>query len=186
MGILGLLHAISGLGALLVAMAIIALPKGSRVHRVLGWTYASLMAVGLVAILVHTRNAPPPFAGYAVFVIGLLLVAIAVSRYRARIAAWRAWHGALMSLTILGALMAFGSIVGGLAIGASSGPPFYRLFNVIIIAMTALGVVLIASMRVIWGRQPRPAEQIARIVFATLTIASSLALVLAQLPLASE
>ena len=185
MSVLGLFHAACGLGALLVAVAIIALPKGSRAHRMLGWTYACLMAMGLVAILVRTRNAPPPFAGYAVFVIGLLIVAIVVSRRRAHIAAWRAWHGALMSLTIMGAVIAFGSIVGGLAIGASSGPPFYRLFNFLIVGMTAVGVAMIASTSVIWGRQPRVPERRARVGFGVLSIASSLALVIAQVPLAS-
>ena len=109
-----------------------------------------------------------------------------VVQLRRRRSAWRAWHGALMSLTIMGALIAFGSIVGGLAIGASSGPPVYRLFNIIIVALTALGVTFIVSMKLIWGRQPRVPEQRARVVFAVLSSAPSLALVVAQIPLSSR
>jgi hypothetical protein len=182
---LSLLHLATGLLALLAAAAIFALPKGSRLHKGLGWTYVVAMGTSLLAILARTQLAPRPFVAYAVGVAAVLAAAVAVSRLRRHLPTWRAWHGALMALTTLAALMALAGIVGGAATGAMTGPPFYRQFNVAIVVLTVLGAGLIASRPVIWGRHPRPAERRARGKYVALVLASSAALVAGQWPLAT-
>jgi uncharacterized membrane protein len=185
MSSLSLLHFAAGLLAVLAACVIFALPKGSRAHKVLGWTYVVAMGVSLVAILARTALAPRPFVVYAVGVVLVLVAAVAMSRARRRIVAWRAWHGALMALTCLAALMAMAGIFGGLALGTPEGPGFYRQFNVAIGVLTVAGLAFIASRPVIWGRTPRPAEVQARRRYGALVLASSAALVAAQWPMAT-
>jgi uncharacterized membrane protein len=182
---LSLLHLAAGLRAQLAAGAIFALPKGSRLHKVLGWTYVVAMGTSLVAILVRTQLAPRPFVLYAVGVVVALAAAVAASRARRRLPTWRAWHGALMALTTLAALMAMAGIVGGVLLDATVGPPFYRQFNVAIVALTVVGLGVIARRPAIWGRHPRPAERRARGKYVVLVLASSAALVAGQWPLAT-
>jgi uncharacterized membrane protein len=181
---LSLFHLGAGLLAVLAACAIFALPKGSRLHKGLGWTYVLAMGASLVAILARTALAPRPFVLYAVGVLIVLVAAVAISRARRRIAAWRAWHGALMALTCLAALMAMAGLAGGVAIGATSGPAFYRQFNVVIAVLTVAGLAFIAMRPVLWGRAPRPAEASARRRYAALVLVSSALLVAGQWPLA--
>jgi uncharacterized membrane protein len=181
---LSLFHAAAGLLALLAALAIFALPKGSRLHKALGWTYVVAMAASLVAILVRAGFAARPFVIYAAGVLVVLVIAVVLSRARRHVATWRAWHGALMATTTLAAVMAMAGLVGGLALGATSGPAFYRQFNVVIAVLTAVGVVLVARRPVLWGRHPRPAERRARGRWIALVLASSAALVAGQWPMA--
>ena len=181
---LSLFHLGAGLLAMFAAGVIFALPKGSRLHRVLGWTYVVAMGASLLAILARTALAPRPFVLYAVGVIAVLAAAVAMSRARRQVPAWRAWHGALMALTCLAALMAMAGLVGGVLVGATSGAPFYRQFNVVIAVLTLVGLGVIATRPVLWGRAPRPAEAQARRRYAALVIASSAALVAGQWPMA--
>jgi uncharacterized membrane protein len=183
---LSLFHLGAGLLALLVACAIFALPKGPRLHKWLGWTYVVAMGASLLAILARTALAPRPFVVYAGGVLLVLATAVAMVRARRRIAAWRAWHGALMALGFLAALMAMAGLAGGVAIGATSGPAFYRQFNVAIAVLTVVGLAFIATRPVIWGRAPRPPEQVAKRRYAALVLVSSAVLVAAQWPLAME
>jgi uncharacterized membrane protein len=182
---LSLLHLGTGLLAVIAACAIFALPKGSRLHRVLGWTYVVAMGTSLVAILARTQLAPRPFVLYAVGVVAVLAAAVAVSRARRRMVAWRAWHGALMALTGLAALMAMAGLPGGVLVGATSGPAFYRQFNLGIAVLTVIGVAFIARRPVIWGRSPRPAERQARQRYVALVLLSSAALIAGQWPMAT-
>jgi uncharacterized membrane protein len=182
---LSLFHLGAGLLAVLAACVIFALPKGSRLHRVLGWTFVVAMGASLLAILVRTALAPRPFVVYAGGVLLVLVAAVAMTRARRRVVAWRAWHGALMALSCLAALMAMGGLVGGVALGATSGPAFYRQFNVVIAVLTVAGLAFIAMRPVLWGRVPRPAEATARRRYAALVLASSAALVAGQWPLAA-
>ena len=185
MPLTSLVHRGAGALALLVALAIFALPKGSRLHRWLGWTYVVAMGASLLAILVRTAFAPRPFVLYAVGVVAVLAIAATLPRVRRRVAAWRAWHGALMALTTLAALIALTGIIGGVLVGATSGPPFYRQFNVVIAVLTAAGLAFIALRPVIWGRAPRPQEQSARRRYAALVLVSSALLVAGQWPMAT-
>jgi hypothetical protein len=113
----------------------------------------------------------------------VIVVAILIVRFRRQVSAWRSWHGALMSLTVMGSLMAMASIVGGVLVGDGSGPAFYRMFNGIIVVATALGLWLINTRPVIWGRQPTSEAQRARLRFTALAVAASLLLVIAQIPM---
>jgi uncharacterized membrane protein len=183
---LSLFHLAAGLLAVLAACAIFALPKGSRLHRVLGWTFVVAMGASLVAILVRTALAPRPFVAYAGGVLLVLVAAVTMVRARRRIAAWRAWNGALMALAFLAALMAMAGLAGGVAIGATSGPAFYRQFNIVIAVLTVAGLAFVATRPVIWGRAPRPPEQAAKRRYAALVLVSSAVLVATQWPLAME
>jgi len=184
MSLLSLVHAIAGLVSVLVGIVILSLRKGDRRHRILGWVYVATMAISLVGILARVYERAPPFAAYAVLVLVVLAAAVTVSRRRRQVEAWRAWHGALMTLTLVGSTMAMASIFGGLAIGATSGPPFYRLFNAIIAVFTAVGLWLIATRPVIWGVRAGARELAVRRRYLAFATTASLLLIAAQWPLA--
>jgi uncharacterized membrane protein len=180
---LSLLHFGAGLLALLTAATIFALPKGSRLHRRLGWTYVGAMGASLIAILARTALAPRPLVLYAVGVLAVLGLATSLPRLRRRSATWRAWHGALMAFTTLTALIAMAGIFGGLAAGASSGPAFYRLFNAIIAVGTLAGLAFIARRPVLWGRHPRLPERRTRARYVAAVLAAAALLIAGQWPM---
>ena len=173
-----LLHLVAALAALVIGLLMLRLPKGNHRHRVLGWWYVGLMSSGLTSIVLRTWSRPHPFMGYAVMILIVLSTAVTASRYRSRVPTWRAWHGALMSLTIMGAMIAASSIVGGVIIGNGSGAPFYQMFNILIAVGTVAGLGVINTRRIIWGRA-NP-ERVARRWYSALVVASSTALIAAQ------
>jgi uncharacterized membrane protein len=181
---LSIAHLLGGTISVLAALAIFALRKGSRQHRWLGWVYVVSLAISLVGIIIRTMARPHPFGGYAAFALVLIFGAVVAVRMRKRFEAWRSWHGALMSLTMLGSLMAIGSIVGGVVVGDGNGPAFYRMFNAIIIVFTVLGLWVINTRRVIWQGRSGEMDGAARIRFNLLAVAASALLVVAQLPMA--
>jgi len=181
---LSILHLCAGLISLGMGFAIVWLPKGDRRHRLFGWIYVVAMAISLFSIVIRTQPRLPPFAAYALFMMMVLAGAVGVSRGRRKFPAWRAWHGALMALTLLGSTMAASSILGAVVIGAGNGPAFYRMFNAIVASATLLALGLIATRKVIWGRIPLPRERAARLWYSALVATSSSALIALQWPLA--
>jgi uncharacterized membrane protein len=173
-----ILHVIAALAALVIGLLMLALRKGDRRHRVLGWWYVALMSIGLIGIVIRTWGRPHPFMGYAVMILIVLSTAVGASRYRSRVPTWRAWHGALMSLTIMGAVIAASSIVGGVIIGNGSGAPFYQMFNILIAVGTVAGLGVINTRRIVWGRA-NP-EKVTRRWYSVLVVGSSTALIAAQ------
>lgn len=173
-------HVLMALVALGAGVAIALMRKGTRLHRILGWTYAVLMLAGLVAITIAGRDDLSPFHGYALGVSVALLAAIAVSRLRRHVPGWRAWHAALMSFSMLAACVALGGVVGGVALGLPDGPGYYRMFNVVIAFVTALGLWLIATRAVIWGARPGARERAIRLKYGVAVIAVSVALIASQ------
>jgi uncharacterized membrane protein len=173
-----LLHLVAALAALVIGLVMLRLRKGDRRHRMLGWWYVWLMSIGLIGIVIRTWSRPHPFVGYAVMILIVLSAAVGASRYRSRVPAWRAWHGALMSLTIMGAAIAASSIVGGVIIGNGSGAPFYRMFNILIAVGTVAGLWVIDTRLIIWGRA-NP-ERVALWWYSALVVGSSTALIAAQ------
>lgn len=163
--------------SLVVGLVLTRLRKGDARHRLLGWTYVVAMSVGLGAILVGTRAHPHPFAGYATLTILVLAAAVGASRLRQRVRSWRAWHGALMSMTLMGAVMAALGVLGGAALGVGNGLAYYRLFNAVIAVTSLAGLALILTRPVIWGRAP---DAGVRMGYALLVVASSGALIAAQ------
>jgi hypothetical protein len=111
---------------------------------------------------------------------GGVVAAVLTSRFRSKIGAWRSWHGALMSLSLLGAVTAIGGVIGGLALGVGRGPVYYRMFNGVIVTFTGIGLWIINTRPVIWGRQPTPEHRKVRLWFTAAVITMSGALVLAQ------
>ena len=83
-----------------------------------------------------------------------------------------------MSLTIMGAVIAASSIVGGVIIGNGSGTPFYRMFNILIAVGTVAGLGVISTRRIIWGRASP--ERVTRWWYSALVVGSSTALIAAQ------
>ena len=179
-----LVHIGFAFASLVVGLVMLGLRKGDPRHKLLGWIYVATMSAGLAGILVRTSGDRRPFAFYAILMLAVLAAAVAAIRARRRMPSGRAWHGALMSMTLMGSIMAALSIGGGVAIGASAGPPFYRLFNAIIVVVTLAAMAVIVSSAVIFGRPARAELAAARLGFGALVVASSAALVLAQWPLA--
>jgi uncharacterized membrane protein len=181
MSSLSLAHVVLAAAALLLGFVISALAKGGKRHRLLGWIYVACMGVSLVAILARGAAHPAPFHGYAAAILVVLAAAALIARNRRRIPLWRSWHGALMSLSILGALTAAGGVVGGVILGVGTGPAYYRMFNAVIGSFAAVGLVAIGTRAVIWGRNATPPIRRARLIFSGIVVVLSAGLVLAQL-----
>ncbi|HET8924516.1 MAG TPA: hypothetical protein VFN26_16150 [Candidatus Acidoferrum sp.] len=180
MSLLSLIHVALGLMAVAIGFVILGLRKGDPRHRVLGWAYAGCLVAGLTSIIVQGLSHPTPFHGYAALMMAGVIAAILASRFRKKIVAWRTWHGALMSMSLLGAVIAIGGVIGGLALGAGRGPVYYRMFNGVIVIFTGIGLWIINTRPVIWGRQPPPEHRRVRLWFTAAVITMSGALVLAQ------
>ena len=69
-------------------------------------------------------------------------------------------------------------MIGGVAIGAGSGPTYYRMFNAVIASITIAGLWLINTRRVIWGNVP--ARRLVRVQFTVLIVIVSAGLIVAQ------
>lgn len=180
MSILSLIHVALGLIAVAIGFVILGLRKGDPRHRLLGWGYAGCLVAALTSIIVQGLSHPTPFHGYAAFIMGGVVAAVLASRSRNKIGTWRSWHGGLMSLSLLGAVIAIGGVIGGLVLGVGKGPVYYRMFNGVIIVFTGIGLWIINTRPVIWGRQPTPEHRKVRLWFTVAVITMSGALVLAQ------
>jgi uncharacterized membrane protein len=187
---LALIHAALALVFLPVGLVVLARRKGDARHKQLGWVFVGFMLASLIAVAAAgILRAPsfletPAFNLYALLMIAALVGAVAASRLRLRFASWRVWHGVLMSTAIMGALIAFSGVIGGLLIGDASGPAYYRMFNVIIVVYTLIGLWLINTRAVIWGVGDASARHTpARVWLNALVVASSAALVVGQIEL---
>jgi len=125
----------------------------------LGWLYIGCLLTSLTAIIARSFSHPTPFHGYAAVVVGGLMAAILASRFRNRLLAWRSWHAALMSFSMLGAAVAIGGVGGGVALGVGKGPAYYRMFNAVIVCVTAVGLWIIDTRPIVWGRLVAPVQQ---------------------------
>ena len=76
--------------------------------------------------------------------------------------------------------MAIGGVVGGLALGVGKGPVYYRMFNMVIVCLSVVGLWIINMRPVLWGHVVGPRERRVRLWFSGLVVTISVALVLAQ------
>lgn len=150
MSLLSLLHVFLALLAMFIGIALFAMRKGDRRHRVFGWAYVAFMLASLVAILIRGAEHPLPFHAYAVITAAGVVAALLASRLRARMPSWRAWHAALMSFSMLAAIVAVGGVIGGVLLGVATGPAYYRMFNIVIAGLTLGGLWIINTRPVIW------------------------------------
>ncbi|MGW8437178.1 hypothetical protein ACWGKS_18670 [Nocardiopsis sp. NPDC055879] len=98
-------HVVSGLLAVFVGGVVLLLPKGTRLHRYAGRTYAA----GMVAMLVSSfgiASAEDAFFGvfHAVSIAATLLLAAGLSLpvlLRGKVGNWLLWHQRLMSTSYL-------------------------------------------------------------------------------------
>jgi len=178
MSFLSWVHVFVALLAVGIGVAIFAFRKGDRRHRLLGWGYVAFMLTSLVAILVRGATQPKPFHGYAVVTAAGIVAAVLASRLRVRAPSWRPWHAALMSFSMLAAIVAIGGVVGGALIGVGTGPVYYAMFNTVIAGLTLVGLWIINTRPVIW--RGHPAERRVRAQFTALVTILTAALVLAQ------
>jgi uncharacterized membrane protein len=178
--LLSLIHVVLGLLAVITGLTILALRKGDPRHRVLGWVYVGCMLVSLASIIAQSFLHPTPFHGYAALIMGGVMIAILVSRFRHHFPAWRSWHGALMSLSLLGAVIAIGGVIGGVALGVGRGPAYYQMFNLVIVCLTPVGLWIINTRPVIWGHSVGPQQHKVRLWFNGFAIAMSVVLVVTQ------
>jgi uncharacterized membrane protein len=180
MSILSGIHVLIGLVAVIVGCVIFARRKGDARHRVLGWWLTACLLTSLAAILLHGLHKPSPFLAYAGVIFAGVVAAVLVSRFRDRVPGWRAWHGALMSFSMLGATVAIGGVVGGVLRGVGNGPDYFRMFNVVIAVVTTAGIWLIFTRPVIWGGATASRERRIRIWATTGMILVSAGLILGQ------
>jgi uncharacterized membrane protein len=134
-------HMLIGSGALLLGIAIIISRKGDRRHRLLGWIIWPLLLIATLSGIDFGLKTGDPFYFYAMFVLLTLFAGIGASRFRARIPHWRIVHAGSMSIALMSAAMAFGSVAISMALGNTSQPVFYRIFNPVIAATTIAGML---------------------------------------------
>jgi len=175
-----MVHVLVGLLAVIIGSMILARRKGDARHKFLGWVYFGCLLTSLTAIIVRGLSHPVPFHGYAAAILGGIFVAILMSRLRDRVASWRAWHASLMSLSMLGAFVAMGGVVGGALLGVGRGPVYYRMFNAVIVGFTAVGLWVIDRRPVIWGRVVEGREGRVRLWFNVFAVTITALLVFAQ------
>jgi uncharacterized membrane protein len=180
MSTLSIVHVLVGLAAVIIGSVVLARSKGDARHKLLGWVYVGCLMTSLTAIIIRGLAHPVPFHGYAAAILGGIIVAILMSRRRDRVASWRAWHASLMSLSMLGAFVAIGGVVGGVALGVGKGPAYYRMFNAVIVCFTAVGLWVINRRPVIWGRLVERREARARMWFNVFAVAITALLVFTQ------
>jgi uncharacterized membrane protein len=180
MSLLGLVHALLGLGSFVIGCVLLGLKKGDRRHRLLGWLYLGTLGPGLLAILAQGLRRPAPFHFYGALVTLALAAAVLVVRSARRPEAFRSWHGALMCFSLLGSALAMGGVLGGLWLGQATSGAFYRLFNGIILAGTGAALWPLYRWRALWGRAPAAPQREARRGAVALIATASLALVAAQ------
>jgi len=186
MSTLSIVHVLLGLVAVSIGSVILALRKGDSRHRVLGWLYLGCILTSLTAIMARGLSHPTPFHGYAAVIMGVLMAAVLASRFRSHVPDWRSWHAALMSFSMLGAAVAIGGVVGGLALRVGKGPAYYRMFNLVIVCFTALGLSIINTRPVIWGPLVAARRRRLRFWFSAFVVTISIALVAAQLAFLSR
>ena len=179
MSLLSTVHVLLALLAMVLGFALFAMRKGDRRHRILGWAYVAFMLTSLVAILVRGVDHPRPFHAYAAITAAGVVAALLASRLRARMPSWRAWHAALMSFSMLAAIVAVGGVVGGVILGVGTGPVYYGMFNVVIATLTLAGLWLINTRPVIWRDRSAAALRV-RSRFTAFVIVVSAGLVVAQ------
>jgi uncharacterized membrane protein len=177
---LSLVHILLGLAAVIVGLVIFGLRKGSPRHRTLGWIYVACLLTSLVGILVRGRAHPTPFHAYAAVMMGCLVTAVLASRLRTRMSDWRSWHAVLMSFSMVGCAVAIGGVIGGVLIGVGRGPEYYRMFNLVIAGVTAIGLALITTRPIIWRPLPAERRRRVRLWFGGLVATVSVALIVAQ------
>lgn len=101
-------HAFLALGLLPLTLAIFALPRGSRLHRILGWTWVIGMAgVALSSFAIHDIRLIGPFSpihGLSLFTLVILVTGVRAARGH-RIAQ----HRQTMKGLTLGALLGAGA-----------------------------------------------------------------------------
>jgi hypothetical protein len=65
--------------------------------------------------------------------------------------------------------------------GVGRGPAYYRMFNGVIAVLTLIGLAVVTTRPVIWGRAVPQHAARARLAFATLVVCASAALIAAQM-----
>ena len=179
MSLLSVMHVVIALLAATAGVALFALRKGDRRHRVIGWIYVAFMLTSLAAILIRGVREPHPFHGYALITAAGVVAAVVVSRFRRQTPGWRAWHACLMSFSMLAAVVAIGGVIGGLLTGVGTGAVYYRMFNGVIVVFTLAGLAVIGTRPVIW-RDRAALDAGVRWKFTAMALVMSTVLVISQ------
>jgi uncharacterized membrane protein len=143
MSLPGIIHALIGLLAVLLALVVFLRRKGDRVHKRLGWVFVPLMLASTgIAVWLGIARSFHAFNAYALITLFAVLGAVAASRFRARLPDWRFWHAGLMAFSVLSACVAMSGIAAGLFLDVYTGPIFYRAFNLTIVVVTVTGLLI--------------------------------------------
>jgi uncharacterized membrane protein len=104
----GLVHALIGLVALLVGLAVITLPKGTRLHRKVGFAYVTAMAaLNLTALWIFDLTGRfNPFHFAAIISLATIIAGWLPVAYR-RPREWMVLHGIVMGWAYVGLVAAF-------------------------------------------------------------------------------
>ncbi|OUJ71750.1 DUF2306 domain-containing protein [Hymenobacter crusticola] len=99
----GLLHLIAATASLLLGTIVLALSKGGKRHKRLGYSYVGSMAVMLATSFTIYRQ----FHGFGIFHVAALLSSVTLSAgmvpmlRKKPVHSWRQWHYSFMYLSVL-------------------------------------------------------------------------------------
>jgi uncharacterized membrane protein len=150
----GLVHAVLGLGAVLLGLLVLAMPKGTRLHRSIGRAYAAAMLLlnGTGLMIYDLSGVFGPFHIAALISLATIaggLVPAFLQRPREH---WVAMHGTFMAWSFVGLLAALISEIATRVPGVRFG----------LGATVATVIVVAGGALLIHTRVPRIARRIAK------------------------
>jgi uncharacterized membrane protein len=104
------MHLATVAGSLLIGVVLMSGVKGTRVHRVLGWSFVILMlATAVDALFIHSPTGPrfTPLHLFSVFVLIVAPLGVLAARRHMVAVHWRAMTGLFFGGLILAGLVAF-------------------------------------------------------------------------------
>jgi uncharacterized membrane protein len=151
---LGLLHALLGVAALILGLAVLLQPKGTDVHRRIGLSYVfSMLLLNATALMIYDMYGRfGPFHVASVISLTTVAAGFVPVYLRRPQAAWMQLHGTFMCWSYVGLLAAFVSEIAVRVPGVGFGPAVI----VATVVVVAGGAILIHT------RVPRTVMKVAR------------------------
>jgi len=156
----GLLHLIAALASLILGTTVLALAKGSKRHKKLGYAYVGSMAMMLATSFTIYRQ----FHGFGIFHVAALLSSITLGAGMVPVLrkkparSWRQLHYSFMYLSVLELYVALVAEV----LVRRPGMSFWEVASLSTVTVMLPGAALFTRLRKRWHRPSSPARFKAR------------------------
>lgn len=147
---IGLFHLLTAVAALVLGTVVIALQKGSKLHRLLGYAYfySMLTMNGSAFFLYNLFGVFGPFHVAALLSLATLIAGMVPAIRRKPENGWLRLHGTFMFFSVVGLYAAlFAEILTRIP-----GKPFFTTVGLVTIAVTLAGAIIFNLLRNSWFR----------------------------------